>query len=64
MRLEDYGMSGDLQTAALVGRDLACSCWLGNFPQAFSHLTLLLAAREISKAEARGSAEAAGRDAA
>ncbi len=27
---------------------------VGNFPQAFSHLTLILAARDISSAEAKG----------
>jgi GH15 family glucan-1,4-alpha-glucosidase len=118
MLLEDYGLIGDMQSAALVGRNgavdwlclprfdsascftagdegqfLACSFWLvsalalngrttearslferllglsndlgllaeeydvahgrqvGNFPQAFSHLTLILAARAISVAE-------------
>jgi hypothetical protein len=87
MRLEDYGLIGDMQTAALVGRDGAstaasmrrarcpsgCSaspttsaCFaeeydvarrrqVGNFPQAFSHLTLILAARAISSAEAGAS---------
>jgi GH15 family glucan-1,4-alpha-glucosidase len=33
---------------------------VGNFPQAFSHLTLILAARQIADAEARATAAAPG----
>jgi GH15 family glucan-1,4-alpha-glucosidase len=84
MRIEDYGLIGDLQTAALVVAALARNGGVadpralserllglsndlgllaeeydidhgrqvGNFPQAFSHLTLITAARAISPAEA------------
>ena len=48
MLLEDYGPIGDLESAALVGRTGAVD-WLC---QAFSHLTLILAARAIAAAEA------------
>ncbi len=46
MLLEDHGLIGDMQSASLVGRDGSV-----DFPQAFSHLTLILAAREISRGE-------------
>jgi hypothetical protein len=52
-RIEDHGLIGDLQTAALVGRDV---------PQAISHLTLVLAARDISGAQARERPSIAERD--
>ncbi len=92
MRIEDYGLIGDLQAAARVGRigpagevssgsrryrpgtlalesdfetpdgtaeeyDVTRQRQVGNFPQAFSHLTLIVAAPAISAAE-----EAARRD--
>ena len=51
MLLEDYGVVGDLQAAALVGRNVPRARQVGNFLQAFSHLTLIDAARAISRAE-------------
>ena len=86
MRIEDYGLIGDLQAAALVGRngsrcgsrkralferliglcndlgliaeeyDVKRKRQVGNFPPAFSHLTLIGAASAISAAEAKDSA--------
>jgi hypothetical protein len=44
MLLEEYGLIGDLESAALVGR---------NGSIAFSHLTLIPAARAISTAGAK-----------
>src|SRR3954447_1183191 len=46
------GLSNDLGLLA-EEYDVARQRQVGNFPQAFSHLTLIVAAREISKAEAR-----------
>jgi hypothetical protein len=45
--LEDYGLIGDLEAAALVGRTGAVD-WL-RLPQVFSHLTLILAAGANTK---------------
>jgi GH15 family glucan-1,4-alpha-glucosidase len=46
------GLSNDLGLLA-EEYDVARQRQVGNFPQAFSHLTLIVAAREISAAEAR-----------
>jgi Glycosyl hydrolases family 15 len=58
VRIEDYGLIGDMQTCALVGLlseeyDVKRKRQVGNFPQAFSHLTLIMAAKAISEAEAK-----------
>jgi GH15 family glucan-1,4-alpha-glucosidase len=45
------GLANDLGLLA-EEYDVAGRRQVGNFPQAFSHLTLILAARAISKAEA------------
>jgi hypothetical protein len=62
VRIEDYGLVGDLQSAALVGRnnsfeyDVKRARQVGNFPQAFSHLTLIGAAVAIAKAGSKAAA--------
>lgn len=45
------GLTNDLGLLA-EEYDVARERQVGNFPQAFSHLTLILAARDISEAEA------------
>src|SRR5205085_8151754 len=57
------GLANDLGLLA-EEYDVARKRQIGNFPQAFSHLTLVLAAREISRAEARADAVPAGLEAA
>jgi GH15 family glucan-1,4-alpha-glucosidase len=49
------GLSNDLGLLA-EEYDVARRRQVGNFPQAFSHLTLILAARAIADAEARATA--------
>jgi Glycosyl hydrolases family 15 len=51
------GLANDLGLLA-EEYDVARRRQVGNFPQAFSHLTLILAARAISTAEAEATAEA------
>jgi len=60
LRIEDYAAIGDQHTVALVGLfaeeyDPANRRMVGNFPQAFTHLTLIRAARDL-----RGSTRAEG----
>jgi GH15 family glucan-1,4-alpha-glucosidase len=52
------GLSNDLGLLA-EEYDVARRRQVGNFPQAFSHLTLILAARAIATAEAPATAPAA-----
>ena len=56
--ISDHGLIGDLQTAALVSTDGVLGLFseeidatggqLGNFPQAFSHLSLISAAINLN----------------
>jgi GH15 family glucan-1,4-alpha-glucosidase len=57
------GLANDLGLLA-EEYDVARRRQVGNFPQAFSHLTLILAARAISTAEAEAAAEAKAQHAA
>ena len=48
MKIEDYALIGDLRTSAPVGgNDVSRRRLVGNFPQAFTHLTLVQAAKTL-----------------